>query len=107
MFLLFLLQAAAPPAPHAPLPGIYDAREYPPEAIAHHWEGAVTVDVVVDAGGNPTSCVVIKSSGHKVLDDATCNAMLTRAKFSPAAGETGKGVPSIYHAKPVQWRLDR
>lgn len=79
MFLLFLAQAAAaPPARPPKLVPIFSYYDYPAEALRHHWEGTVVAEISVSADGNPTACRILKSSGHKILDDdlqlrdATC-----------------------------------
>jgi protein TonB len=106
--LLLLLQAAAssagqPPAkPHA----IFSRDDYPLEAVAHHWEGTAVAELTIDTQGRPTGCRIVESTGHKVLDDATCGLILRRAMFTPAMDKSGKPIGSTLRSPPVTWRLN-
>jgi TonB family protein len=61
---------------------------YPSRALREELEGTVTFSIVWGADGRPTSCTVIRSSGHLVLDDAAC-------KGSMMWGRKPKGAPDI------------
>ena len=56
---------------------------YPDSARAAHETGTVLVQVLVLANGQPKTFRIIKSSGHKDLDDAVL-AALKRSTFTPA-----------------------
>ena len=79
--------------------------DYPPEAVRHNWQGEVTVDLTISPEGRATSCSVIKSSGHQVLDDVTCRIFLTRAKFKPMIGANGQPIETHLVPDPIGWHL--
>jgi len=96
MFLMFLAQvAAAPPARPPKLVPIFSYQDYPAEALRRHWEGTVVAEISISADGNPTACRIVKSSGHQILDDTTCNCVMQRAKFKPTGKEDTYTTPSI------------
>jgi TonB family protein len=80
--------------------------DYPIDAAKHGIEGSVTFDLDIDATGKPTACRVTSSSGAQVLDQATCDLAIRRARFMPATGQDGKAVPARYSDQAV-WQLRR
>jgi protein TonB len=108
MFWLFLMQVASPPA--APPPSarprtIFSRDDYPLEAVRHGWEGDVIADLTVSPTGQVSSCKIIESSGHPVLDDATCQLLIKRARFTPATDINGSPTEGHFRTPPVHWRL--
>jgi periplasmic protein TonB len=98
------------PPPPGPPPsraqhGIFSGYDYPSEAVRNRWEGTVVVDLLVSGDGSPKSCSILKSSGHQLLDDTTCNLIMTRAKFIAAKDKAGNAVESRYRPPSVEWRL--
>ena len=87
-------------APKGPLKPLFSLDDYPPEAVRQHWEGTVIAQVTVNAQGVPTSCHIAKSSGHAMLDEATCNVIMQRAKFKPSGKEESFTTPPITWAVP-------
>jgi TonB family protein len=77
---------------------------YPMEARKKGLEGAVAFDVDVDSQGKPTACRVAVSSGYQVLDEATCNIVLSKGRFIPAKGPDGKPIAGHYSKRTV-WSL--
>jgi len=69
------------------------------------WQGDVGVDLVISKRGRVIHCTVYQSSGHEVLDDATCEIFVKRARFKPAIDADGNPIEEKYHASPVKWRL--
>lgn len=82
----------------------FSPTDYPVEAMKKGIEGSVTFDVDVDTQGKPTACRVTGSSGYEILDQATCDAVRSKAHFIPAKGPTGKPVIGHYSDKAV-WQL--
>jgi TonB family protein len=77
----------------APIPRVDPAlslppADYPAAALRAKKQGTVRVSIDVSAEGQPTRCVVVRSSGTRALDDATCPIMLARASFTPAIDKT-------------------
>src|SRR5439155_13219397 len=108
MILLFLTQVVVqqeivvshpPPAP----PGLFAGDDYPPEALRKGWQGDVTFDVIVGTNGRVSACRIVQSSGHQILDDATCKIVTERARFSPAQDAAGKPIESHYQ-RHINWR---
>lgn len=72
------------------------ARAYPAEALRQGLEGRVGVRVGVDPTGLVSSCMVIRSSGHQILDQAACTSMTRFAKFHPARDAQGNPARGSY-----------
>jgi periplasmic protein TonB len=79
--------------------------DYPAEAVRNHWEGVVRAQLSIDPEGRVVGCSIIQSSGHKVLDDATCNIIMRRARFTPALDQNCNPVPDTFITPPITWRL--
>jgi TonB family protein len=75
------------------------------EAQREGWEGRSSVAVQVDPNGTPTGCEVVRSSGHAVLDEATCRTVVRRVRFDPARDRQGRAVSGIYRPINVRWQL--
>lgn len=58
----------------------------------------------VSASGRVTGCTITSSTGHSVLDQATCRLVQKRARFTPARDSNGAKVPGTY-SNSVTWRL--
>lgn len=58
-------------------------------------EGTTVFEVLVDERGAPTKCVITRSAGYTVLDDAVCKAAM-KARYTPKIVE-GRAVPGAYH----------
>lgn len=100
-----LLALAAWMQAHGSAPrGVITNDDYPPGALNRGEQGTVDFQVVVNPQGSVDSCAVLMSSGSKDLDDATCQIVMTRARFSPAEDDHGKPVYGIYRHS-ITWRL--
>ena len=73
--------------------------DYPKEAKQKRMEGVVHFKLQVSALGCPTACEVIQSSGHAILDRATCDLMLRRANFIPKLDANGTPVSAEWTNK--------
>ena len=58
----------------------------------------------IGADGKPSDCTVTASSGHDVLDEATCAKLLRRARFEPASDHTGAKVAGTWNTA-VRWDI--
>ncbi len=58
---------------------------YPLEAAQAGMQGEVTIDFVIERNGSVSSVSLVKSSGHKVLDDEAIRAIqvVGRSRFNP------------------------
>ena len=80
-----------------------DHGTYPPAARRLELEGAVTIEMGIDTAGVPRACRILVSSGHVILDDATCDRAL-EMRFEPLRGPDGRAVETAYRAR-VNWLL--
>ena len=78
--------------------------KYPPRALAAGEQGAVRFRAEVDARGNVMACEVTATSGHKRLDQETCDLIVNHATFKPAFDSDGKARAAV-HDGLVNWRI--
>jgi len=78
--------------------------DYPRTARMDRREGRVETEISIDARGRPSGCAVVGSSGSRDLDQATCNLIMRRFRFSPARDRTGRAVTGIV-SYDQEWRL--
>jgi protein TonB len=112
MLLLLLAQAAElaavvpPPRIGGPnVVSLFSTDDYPKEAAAHGWQGTVVAEVTVSPEGRVSACDIVQSSGHKVLDDKTCDILFARAKFIPARDAKGRPTADRLRTPPIVWRI--
>ena len=80
----------------APLGGETAINPQPPMiAYDEGAQGTTVFEVLVDERGTPTKCVITKSAGYTVLDDAVCKAAM-KARYTPKTID-GRAVPGTYH----------
>lgn len=84
-----------------PKPANYPGRwisafDYPSGALRRGHQGATTFQLEILANGKIADCIILKSSGHEELDQASCRAMTANAKFHPAIDENGNPVAAPY-----------
>ena len=78
-------------------------KAYPPQAKREKLEGTVGISLTINHQGRATSCEVIRSSGHPVLDQAACNSMVKHARFDPALDKEGKPTTGVFRTK-ITWK---
>ena len=91
------------PKPRSTLVSLFDASDYPAEALRSNEEGRVVATVHVDARGRVKECAISESSGSRALDAATCSVIRSRAKFEPARDEQGRKIASLYSFGVSWW----
>jgi TonB family protein len=96
-------QAAMPPEPIDQANWIR-IQDYPSEAMLNGWEGKTGFMLSVDATGSAKGCTITVSSGHPLLDRATCDLMLSRSRFRPATNARGAAVAGQF-AKEMEWQI--
>jgi protein TonB len=108
----------APPAPPAPppprvsqaakakgnLPSLFSTDDYPPSALRNEEQGTTAVRLTVGTDGRVAACAVTSSSGSTALDNATCNILKRRARYSPAKDQAGNPISDSY-SQTVRWVL--
>lgn len=60
--------------------------------------------LTIDNRGKVADCTITRSSGHPVLDDATCKLIERRARFDPAKDSYGNTISGTYSSS-VNWQL--
>lgn len=83
---------------------LFTEDDYPSEALRLELQGRTEVRLTINANGRVQACQVIQSSGHDVLDQATCHIYQTRAEFRPARNREGRAVAGKIERRIV-WRL--
>jgi TonB family protein len=81
-----------------------DADDYPPLALRAELQGTTGIELDVGADGQIKGCHVTLSSGHDVLDRATCRILIERAAFIPARDANDNAIESHFRRRVV-WRL--
>jgi len=76
--------------------------DYPSRAIREELEGTTRFRLVIGSNGRVNACEVTRSSGHPLLDEATCRFVSGRARFDPATDGNGRKVVGSY-ASSVRW----
>lgn len=87
--------AAGTPATSIPTWGVSED-DYPRGALIAKMEGTVRFVVSINETGAPVDCTILKSSGHELLDSATCKVVINRGKFRPARDAVGAPVPGTW-----------
>jgi hypothetical protein len=92
------------PKPITPLGKIITADDYPPMSLYSGQQGSVKFRLRVNQFGKPDGCVIEISSRWPVLDNATCDLLLSRANFYPARNSKGEAERGDYSAS-ISWKL--
>jgi len=87
------------------LRGVFNADDYPDEALYRNQEGRAQFLLLIDEQGKVAGCHVSKPSGIPALDGMGCQAIRERAKFTPARDKAGRPVRSSVVTPPISWRL--
>jgi protein TonB len=85
---------------------IFSGDDYPSEAQMNGEEGSVQARLSIDPQGVVAKCVIVRTSGHRSLDEATCRIIQKRARFTPARDDRGKAVSDTVVTPPITWRLE-
>lgn len=87
-----------------PLESYFSTDDYPVEAQLREAEGIVQFRLIIDRLGTPTRCIVARSSNDPDLDRATCDILMTRARFRPARDARGRAIETSVSSR-VNWVL--
>ena len=88
-----------------PLPRLFSTGDYPSDAVKNRWLGGVVADLAIDREGRVSKCTVFQSSGHKVLDEKTCEVLKERARFTPAQDSNGDPVEGRCRTTSFNWKI--
>ncbi|MEM9312159.1 MAG: TonB family protein [Pseudomonadota bacterium] len=68
------------------------------------FSGTARFTLEIDARGRVSDCTITASTGHSVLDGATCRLLTRRARFTPARDGLGDKVPGSFSSS-VTWQI--
>jgi len=77
---------------------------YPKSSLENNEQGTVHYRVKIDSKGVPKECEVTQSSGFQRLDLATCDLLMSRARFTPSRDARGRRTRSTHDGRVV-WRI--
>lgn len=66
--------------------------------------GTASFRLEIAANGRVDSCTITRTTGHAVLDTATCDLITKRARFDPATDSTGSKIRGVYQSS-IRWVL--
>ncbi len=78
--------------------------DYPAAALVANKEGVSAIRWDVTAEGKAENCTVVSSSGMAELDQAACNAILSRARYTPALDKKGRAIRTTA-TRRVRWQI--
>ena len=85
---------------------LFTADDYPAAAQASGAEGTSQAEITIGPSGSVVGCNIIRSAGNSSLDQATCNILRRRAKFTPARDSNGNPTSDTITTPPITWRLE-
>ncbi|WP_068073362.1 energy transducer TonB [Novosphingobium lentum] len=109
---------SAPPPPPAPRfspkgaspkgnPGNWaTSNDYPSRALREERAGTTGFHVTVGTDGKVADCSITRSSGSPDLDQATCDNIRRRARFTPATDGEGNPTTGSYSSS-VRWVIPK
>jgi len=112
---------AAPPPPPPPPPPRFQPKgaapkgnpgnwatsnDYPSRALREEREGSTGFRVTVGTDGKVAECSVTRSSGSPDLDQATCENIRRRARFTPATDGEGNPTTGSY-SSTIRWVIPK
>lgn len=97
--------APGPSAPKSVSPTLwFTSDDYPAEALRNGWQGTTAMRFTIDRSGRVRDCRIERSSGHPVLDEASCALLAGRGRFEPARDAQGHRIEATSQRR-VTWRL--
>lgn len=79
-------------------------RDYRTRWIREGLSGVAGFTLEIDARGRVSDCTITRSTGHAVLDGATCRLLERRARFNPARNPAGEATSGSYSSS-VAWKI--
>jgi protein TonB len=78
--------------------------DYRSRWIREERSGTASFILEITANGRVSDCEITRSTGHAVLDKATCSLITKRARFQPATDTSGAAISSSYSSS-IRWVL--
>ena len=76
--------------------------DYPTRDLRQGNEGTAEFKLTIGTDGRVSDCRITRSSGHRGLDQATCNKVSQRARFTPARNESNQPMTGSYTGR-ITW----
>jgi len=95
-----LQRAVRPPHERVPVQRLFSPDDYP--AGADGRRGTVGLRLIITPQGSILGCNITRSSGSFLLDNATCNIVRRRERYTPALDKDGKPTLGIID-EAVNW----
>lgn len=80
--------------------------DYPSRALRDEAEGTVSIAWEINTQGRVENCHVVSSSGNSDLDEAACNLITRRGRYTAALDQAGNPTRSTDRRRVV-WRLPK
>lgn len=78
---------------------------YPPQAVRENLTGVVELEILVGVDGKPIDVSIVRSSGHRLLDQAAIRVVKSRWTFQPAMSN---GQPIQARGRvPIEFKLQQ
>jgi hypothetical protein len=84
----------------------FSSNDYPRDMVFEGKESDVKARLLIDAAGKVTKCTSLSHYDEPDFNQATCNALMQRAKFEPAELADGTKVPTYYLLR-IRWVMAR
>jgi protein TonB len=78
--------------------------DYPPRALRDEAEGTVSISWEINEQGRVENCRITASSGNNDLDEAACNLITRRGRYTPALDQAGQPMRTSSSRKVV-WKI--
>lgn len=78
---------------------------YPPQAVRENLTGVVELEILVGVDGKPIEVSIVRSSGHRLLDQAAIRVVKSRWTFQPAMSN-GQPIQALGRV-PIEFKLQQ
>lgn len=78
---------------------------YPPQAVRENLTGVVELEILVGVDGKPIEVSIVRSSGHRLLDQAAVRVVKSRWTFQPAMSD-GQPIQALGRV-PIEFKLQQ
>lgn len=79
--------------------------DYPTAALIARAQGLVRFRFTIEPDGGIANCRIVRSSGSRALDDATCRLAERRFRFRPATDTSGRPIATEVTDAEQSWEL--
>jgi TonB family protein len=80
------------------------SNDYPMGLVRMGQQGTTVILFRIGTDGRIDQCRAVVTSGAKELDEAACNALMKRGRYTPARDAAGQPM-AVHRVRRVVWRL--